>query len=117
MPWESPSSSCPPTHPCAARWRPCWLLWTEACRPVPAGIDDRCREVDVKEALLYEKLSDERVRCALCSHRCLIAPGQKGICLVRENQGGSLHTLVYGLPLSQAVDPIEKKPLFHFYPG
>lgn len=71
----------------------------------------------MKEALLYEKLSDERVRCALCSHRCLIAPGQKGICLVRENQGGSLYTLVYGLPLSQAVDPIEKKPLFHFYPG
>lgn len=71
----------------------------------------------MKEALLYEKLSDGRVRCALCSHRCLIAPGQKGICLVRENQGGSLYTLVYGLPLSQAVDPIEKKPLFHFYPG
>jgi pyruvate formate lyase activating enzyme len=71
----------------------------------------------VREALLYEKLSDERVRCALCSHRCLVAPGQKGVCLVRENRDGQLRTLVYGLPLSQAVDPIEKKPLFHFYPG
>jgi pyruvate formate lyase activating enzyme len=71
----------------------------------------------MKEALLYEKLDDGRVRCHLCAHRCLIAPGKKGVCLVRENQGGSLYTLVYGLPLSQAVDPIEKKPLFHFWPG
>jgi pyruvate formate lyase activating enzyme len=71
----------------------------------------------VQEAMLYEKLGDGRVRCALCSHRCLIAPGHKGTCLVRENRDGSLYTLVYGLPLSQAVDPIEKKPLFHFYPG
>jgi pyruvate formate lyase activating enzyme len=71
----------------------------------------------MKEALLYEKLDNERVRCNLCAHRCLIAPGRKGICLVRENQDGTLYTLVYGIPLSQAVDPVEKKPLFHFYPG
>jgi pyruvate formate lyase activating enzyme len=71
----------------------------------------------VKEALLYEKLEDGRVRCHLCAHRCLIAPGRKGICLVRENREGILYTLVYGLPLSQAVDPVEKKPLFHFWPG
>ncbi|MGD2040295.1 MAG: radical SAM protein, partial [Anaerolineae bacterium] len=69
------------------------------------------------EALLYEKLGDQRVRCYLCAHRCIIAPGHKGICLVRENVEGVLHTLVYGVPLSQAVDPIEKKPLFHFHPG
>jgi pyruvate formate lyase activating enzyme len=71
----------------------------------------------MKEALLYEKLEDGRVRCHLCAHRCLIAPGRKGICLVRENREGTLYTLVYGLPLSQAVDPVEKKPLFHFWPG
>jgi len=71
----------------------------------------------MKEALLYEKLPEQRVRCNLCAHRCVIAPGRKGICLVRENQDGMLYTLVYGIPLSQAVDPIEKKPLFHFYPG
>ncbi len=71
----------------------------------------------MKEAMLYEKLADRRVRCHLCAHRCVIAPGRKGVCLVRENRDGTLYTLVYGLPLSQAVDPIEKKPLFHFYPG
>lgn len=71
----------------------------------------------MKEALLYEKLADGRVRCNLCAHRCLIAPGRKGVCMVRENRAGVLHTLVYGIPLSQAVDPIEKKPLFHFHPG
>jgi pyruvate formate lyase activating enzyme len=71
----------------------------------------------MKEALLYEKLSDQRVRCNLCAHRCVIAPGRKGVCKVRENRAGELYTLVYGIPLSQAVDPIEKKPLFHFYPG
>ena len=71
----------------------------------------------MREALLYAKLSDDRVRCSLCSHRCLVASGHKGTCLVRENRDGTLYTLVYGLPLSEAVDPIEKKPLFHFYPG
>jgi len=71
----------------------------------------------MKEALLYEKLDGQRVRCKLCAHRCVIAPGRKGMCLVRENQEGTLYTLVYGIPLSQAVDPVEKKPLFHFYPG
>jgi pyruvate formate lyase activating enzyme len=69
------------------------------------------------EARLYEVLEDQRVRCELCAHRCTIAPGRKGVCLVRENRAGMLYTLVYGVPLSQAVDPIEKKPLFHFYPG
>jgi pyruvate formate lyase activating enzyme len=71
----------------------------------------------MREALLYEKLDDQRVRCILCAHRCVVRAGRKGVCLVRENQDGRLYTLVYGIPLSQAVDPIEKKPLFHFYPG
>jgi pyruvate formate lyase activating enzyme len=71
----------------------------------------------VKEALLYERLDGQRVRCNLCAHRCVIAEGRKGVCLVRENREGTLYTLVYGIPLSQAVDPVEKKPLFHFYPG
>jgi len=71
----------------------------------------------MKEAMLYEKLSDSRVRCDLCAHRCTIADGKKGFCQVRENLGGILHTLVYGRTITQHVDPVEKKPLFHFYTG
>jgi pyruvate formate lyase activating enzyme len=71
----------------------------------------------VHEARLYERLQGERVRCQLCAHRCEVGPGRRGICQVRENQGGTLYSLVYGLLISQAVDPIEKKPLFHFHPG
>ncbi len=69
------------------------------------------------EARLYQKLEDGRVQCNLCAHRCRIAPGKLGICGVRENRNGTLYTLVYGKVISQAVDPVEKKPLFHFYPG
>lgn len=71
----------------------------------------------LKEGMLYEKLDNNRVRCNLCAHRCIIAEGRKGICQVRENRGGVLYTLVYGRTISQHVDPVEKKPLFHFYPG
>jgi pyruvate formate lyase activating enzyme len=71
----------------------------------------------LKEALLYTKLDNQRVRCDLCAHRCIIAAGRQGVCQVRENREGTLYSLVYGLALAQAVDPIEKKPLFHFYPG
>ena len=71
----------------------------------------------MKEALLYQKLKNNTARCNLCSHRCLIAPGKRGICFVRENQNGVLYSLVYGLAIAANVDPIEKKPLFHFLPG
>jgi pyruvate formate lyase activating enzyme len=57
------------------------------------------------------------VHCFLCAHHCRIAPGESGLCGVRENKDGVLYTLVYGRPVSTAVDPIEKKPLFHFLPG
>ena len=71
----------------------------------------------MKEAMLYERLSDDQVRCHLCAHRCTIADGKKGICQVRENRGGTLYTLAYGRTIAQHVDPVEKKPLFHFYLG
>jgi pyruvate formate lyase activating enzyme len=74
-------------------------------------------EGKLKEAMLYEKLPNGRVRCNLCAHHCLIADGKRGICQVRENQGGTLYTLVYGRTVIQHVDPVEKKPLLHFYPG
>jgi len=72
---------------------------------------------EAREALLYEPISDGRVRCAVCSHRCTIDPGSRGICSVRENKDGCLRSLVYGRVIAQDVDPIEKKPMYHFYPG
>jgi pyruvate formate lyase activating enzyme len=71
----------------------------------------------MKEAYLYEKMENQRVRCFLCNHRCLIKEGARGICGVRENQRGTLVSLVYGKVIARHVDPIEKKPLFHFLPG
>jgi len=71
----------------------------------------------MKEAVLYKKLKDNEVHCNLCNHRCTIQDGKRGICGVRENQGGALMSLVYGKLIAQHVDPIEKKPLFHFHPG
>jgi len=71
----------------------------------------------MKEAMLYERIGDGRVRCNLCPHRCLIAEGERGFCRVRVNEGGRLYTAVYGRIVSQSIDPIEKKPLFHFLPG
>jgi pyruvate formate lyase activating enzyme len=67
--------------------------------------------------MLYERLSNDRVRCNLCAHRCTIADGKRGVCQVRENRGGTFYTLVYGRAIARHVDPVEKKPLFHFYPG
>ncbi|MCB2202589.1 AmmeMemoRadiSam system radical SAM enzyme [bacterium] len=69
------------------------------------------------DALLYDQLEDDRIQCNLCAHRCLIRPDGRGICQVRENRAGNLYTLVYGNLIAQNVDPIEKKPLYHFYPG
>ena len=71
----------------------------------------------MREAMLYEKKDNEQVACRLCGHRCLIKPGARGICAVRENKGGILYSLVYGLVIAENIDPIEKKPLFHLYPG
>lgn len=70
-----------------------------------------------KEALFYEKLDRGVVRCLLCPHRCRLKEGQKGVCRVRYNHGHLLWTSNYGEISSLALDPIEKKPLFHFYPG
>jgi pyruvate formate lyase activating enzyme len=69
------------------------------------------------EAMLYEKLEEDKVKCYLCNHNCLIKEGKRGICGVRENRSGTLKTLAYGLLIADNIDPIEKKPLFHFMPG
>jgi pyruvate formate lyase activating enzyme len=71
----------------------------------------------MKEAMLYENLADDKAQCNLCAHRCTIAEGRVGVCHVRENSEGTLYTRAYGRTIAQHVDPIEKKPLLHFYPG
>lgn len=69
------------------------------------------------EAMMYEKLGGTDVRCHLCNHNCAIKNRHRGICAVRENSDGILYSLVYGKIVSMNIDPIEKKPLFHFLPG
>ncbi|MFC2013747.1 AmmeMemoRadiSam system radical SAM enzyme [Chloroflexota bacterium] len=69
------------------------------------------------EAMLYEKLSDSRVRCNTCQWRCTISPGKFGLCKMYHNQNGTLYNMNYAKVSSVAADPIEKKPLFHFFPG
>jgi pyruvate formate lyase activating enzyme len=69
------------------------------------------------KTLFYRKLDKDRVRCGICCHYCVIEPGKRGICNVRENRSGTLESLVYPLVVARAVDPIEKKPIFHLKPG
>jgi pyruvate formate lyase activating enzyme len=76
----------------------------------------RKKERGVKEAMYYEKLEEKKVRCRLCPQECRVADLERGTCGVRENRDGTYYTLVHSTPCSAHVDPIEKKPLFHYYP-
>jgi pyruvate formate lyase activating enzyme len=69
------------------------------------------------EAYLYDRLENQQVRCRTCAHFCLLDPGQRGICQVRENRDGRLMALTYDKIIAHSVDPIEKKPIFHLKPG
>ena len=71
----------------------------------------------VREARYYRQLDNEKVQCLLCPKKCVTGNGKRGVCRVRENQAGSYKTLVYGRLTSMNLDPIEKKPLFHFLPS
>ncbi len=70
-----------------------------------------------RRALYQDQLDDNRVACLLCPHACVLQEGQTGLCRTRVNREGELMTLAYGNPCSVALDPIEKKPLYHFLPG
>ncbi|MCO6475133.1 MAG: AmmeMemoRadiSam system radical SAM enzyme [Phaeodactylibacter sp.] len=69
------------------------------------------------EAILYEPMEKKAVRCTACKIRCVVKPGGAGVCGVRQNKGGKLYLLVYGKASAVNIDPIEKKPLYHFLPG
>jgi pyruvate formate lyase activating enzyme len=70
-----------------------------------------------KEALYYQRLQDKAVQCLLCPRKCIIPEAKRGFCRIRENRVGILYSLSYAKPVSIHIDPIEKKPLFHFLPG
>jgi pyruvate formate lyase activating enzyme len=69
-----------------------------------------------REALLYDRLDGNAVRCRVCQRMCRVVDGGFGACRTRVNESGTFYTLIYGEASSVAVDPIEKKPLFHFHP-
>src|SRR6056297_208057 len=69
------------------------------------------------EAYFYTKRDNGKVQCQLCPHKCVLNDGQWGICKVRKPENGKLYDIGYGRVSSLAVDPVEKKPLYHFYPG
>jgi len=71
----------------------------------------------LKEARFYQKLEKNAVQCQLCPRRCMIPDGARGYCGVRQNRGGTLYSLVYAKPVAIHIDPIEKKPFFHFLPS
>jgi pyruvate formate lyase activating enzyme len=74
-------------------------------------------EATMHEAMLYERLPGGAVQCSVCPRRCRIAAGKSGVCRARTNREGTLYAITYGRVCSVAADPIEKKPLFHFFPG
>lgn len=71
----------------------------------------------IREGVLFDELPGKKIKCHVCSHRCTIAEGKVGICRTRQNKNGKIYTLIYNTVSSEAVDPIEKKPLYHFLPG
>ncbi len=70
-----------------------------------------------KEAYLYKKMDGKRVVCGVCPHRCLLSPGDRSVCRSKVNMDGTLYSLAYGNPCAVHIDPVEKKPLYHFMPG
>jgi len=87
----------------------------DAAGALPEG--PKLKGVIRREAMFWEKRTEDKVQCVLCPRQCEVAKEERGYCGVRENQGGKYQTLVYGTLCSANIDPIEKKPLFHYQPG
>ena len=97
-----------------------WLIMQKNGQKVNQAADKIFANQDIsrlKEAMYYEPLENNRLQCQLCPNKCLLADGQSGLCRARKNIDGKLYSLVYGAPITIHLDPIEKKPLFHFLPG
>ena len=93
------------------------LLLASGCPMLSSELAAASSDSELVEARYYEKLDHRKIQCKLCPRECLIDDLERGYCGVRENHGGTYYTLVYGNPCSANIDPIEKKPLFHFLPG
>ncbi len=95
---------------------------TELLPEFMRGVENACafdftKQLSTVEARYYRKLEGGGIECELCPRHCRVTDLERGYCGVRENRGDTYHTLVYGLPCAFNIDPIEKKPLYHFYPG
>ena len=94
------------------------LIGTPLASPLfaspPASEDD---SQFIREAKFYEKLPYKKTKCKLCPRECVIDDQERGYCGARENRGGTYYTLVYSRVVTAHIDPIEKKPFFHFLPG
>lgn len=73
--------------------------------------------MELKEAKWWEPAAKAKIKCTLCPRYCTLSDGQHGFCFIRKNIGGKLYSIGYGKPIGFAIDPVEKKPLNHFYPG
>jgi pyruvate formate lyase activating enzyme len=89
----------------------CLLAAAPICLSASSSFDNG------REARYWEKLPEKRIRCTLCPNECRVADLERGSCGVRENRDGAYRTLVYGNPCAVHIDPVEKKPLFHYMPG
>ncbi|RKY36812.1 MAG: AmmeMemoRadiSam system radical SAM enzyme [Candidatus Omnitrophota bacterium] len=84
---------------------------------ISAAPENKPKNISYKQALYWESLGNNKVQCGLCPKRCILSDGQKGFCRARKNIKGTLYSLNYGYPVALHIDPIEKKPLAHVYPG
>jgi len=102
-------------------FRPLWRsLMREDVQQELREVTDVDRETlvhDLREAMFWQAMENERVRCELCFHRCVIPAGRRGACRVRENIAGRLYSLVHSRPSAVMIDPIEKEPQLHHRPG
>jgi len=96
---------------------PCLAVWGSDCVLLAASPPAENESRFVVEAKFYEKLPYKKIKCRLCPRECIIDDRERGYCGVRENRGGTYYTLVHSRVCAAHVDPIEKKPLFHFHPG
>lgn len=102
---------------CSFRCLPMLAPVADAFSPESVCAASLSREPHLKEVMFYKKLDDLKIECSICPKKCRIADLERGFCGNKENRGGTYYSLVYASPCSMHVDPIEKKPLFHYLPG